>query len=297
MPISPRELKHFEKAGKLTGQALEFGVGLVDEGVRLVTVASEIERFIKKKGGEVAFPVNLSVNQQAAHYTPLHDDTLTFQAGDIVKVDVGVHINGYIGDSARTVEVTTNSNKALIDASIDALDAALRTIRGGQTTGEIGAVVEKAIKARGFTPIRNLSGHSIERFNLHAGLSIPNHKETFSDTIEIGTVVAIEPFASTGSGKVKGRTPGNIYIFKRDRDVPDQDASKLLRTIRKRHPALPFSERDVANIVPDIKASIKRLTRMGCIYAYPVLSDSGLVSQREHTVYVTADGCQVLTRP
>ena len=162
------------KAGRIAGEARELGISLVALNVPLVKVAEETEAYIYEKGAKLAFPTNISINDIAAHFSPnLHDD-IRFSNGDVVKVDVGAHVDGYIGDTAATVEVGTKNWTDLIGASSRALTFAIEMINDGTPVNAIGGAVERSIKESGFRPIVNLNGHEVKQYNLHAGLSIPN---------------------------------------------------------------------------------------------------------------------------
>lgn len=297
--MTSHEAEMLRQAGEIAGKARDYGASLVKEGAKLLDVAEKVEAFIIESGGDLAFPTNLSINNQAAHYTPTHDDGKVFRRGDIVKVDVGANVDGYIGDTAITIEVGTNHQKRLIEASSEALAAAISIIRPGVSVREVGQVVSTVITSFGFRPVRNLTGHQLKQYILHAGLSIPNVDDGDSTILREGMAIAVEPFASAGSGVVDGRTSGNIFHALRIRHVGDDAADALVRAIEGRR-GLPFSERDLYKSDPDpdnFPKHIRKLHRMGIIRPYPILSDTkgGLVSQREHSLLITADGCEVLT--
>jgi len=298
--MTSREAEMLRRAGEIAGKARDYGASLVKEGAKLLDVAEKVEAFIIESGGDLAFPINLSINNQAAHYTPAHDDERIFHGGDIVKVDVGAHVDGYIGDTAITVEVGTHHQKRLIEASSEALEAAISIIRPGVSVREVGQVVSTVITSFGFRPVRNLTGHQLKQYILHAGLSIPNVDDGDSTILREGMAVAVEPFASAGSGVVDGRTSGNIFHALRIRHVGDDAADALVLAIEARR-GLPFSERYLYKNDPDpdnFAKHLRKLHRMGIIRPYPILSDTkgGLVSQREHSLLIKADGCEVLTR-
>lgn len=289
---------HMRNAGRIAGEALAFGSGLIKEGALLLEVAEAVEAFIVDKGGSVAFPVNIAINSQAAHFTPSHDDDLRFRRGDVVKLDVGAHQKGYIGDTALTVEVGTHHCEAMIRASRAALDVALDLIRPGVSLAMVGGRIEETIKSFGFRPIRNLTGHSMERYNLHAGLSIPNINEKVPGEVRAGQLIAIEPFATDGAGKVDGHKKSNIYRLHRE-DTPLKGPSKdLVKGAQKEFRTLPFSERWAARRVNKPAPILQQLVRQRAIQSYPILNDvkGGTVTQAEHTILITEDGCDVLTR-
>ena len=286
------------KAGKIAGEARSLGASMVDENVRLLDVAEEVEAYIIRKGAKPAFPANLSINNQAAHYTPHSQDPLKFHKGDLVKVDVGAQVNGYIGDTAETVEVGTKTHTALIEASAKALEMALNTVTDNIAVSAIGAVVERAIQSNGYVPVTNLTGHSMKQYNLHAGISVPNYDNGDKTKVSSGMLVAIEPFATDGAGEIDNGKPGNIYRILRDRSAKDKGADELLQKIKDNFNTLPFCERWCAAIDSNAQTNLKTLLRRGIIYSYSILNEvkDGLVSQKEHTVYLDGSKTIVTTR-
>lgn len=290
-------LESYHAAGRIASEARDYGASLVGEGSSLLEVAEKVENLIERRGGIPAFPVNIAVDDVAAHYTPHHNDKDVFVRGNIVKVDVGVHVDGYIGDTALTVEVGTRNWTDLIRAPEHALKTAIELIKPNVQMRMIGGAIERAIESVGFKPISNLTGHSMQRFSLHAGESVPNILDSNTAIVKEGDVLAIEPFATDGAGKVTGRKGGNIYRLLRARELKNKALSNLLHTIEERFSTLPFAERWCLPF--DNKASnrLSKLVRAGALYCYPVLRDGvgGMVSQAEHTVVVTKSGCEVIT--
>jgi len=280
------------KSGKVAAAALKYGLSLVKEGSRVLSIAESIENRIRQEGAMPAFPACVCINDVAAHYTPTHDDPLVLRRGQVVKIDLGSHVDGYIADTARTVEVGTNNWTNLIRASEAALETAIEVIRPNIPTRMIGAAVERTIDSFGFRPVVNLTGHSIERFNLHAGKSIPNVGDRSSDVIAEGDIVAMEPFASTGAGKVDGGRPANIYRLLRSKELKHEPSNRMLKFIDETFKGLPFSERWCYRFDERAPAILRKLQRTGLVMAYKQLVDikGGMVSQAEHTVLVTSEG-------
>lgn len=292
------ELEKYLKAGRIASKARDATAEQIAAGAKLLEIAEFAESEIARLGGRPAFPVNIAIDTVAAHYTPHSEDALEFKAGQVVKLDLGVHVDGYIADTALTVEVSTNRWSALISASRDALEMVLEGMSPGIRAGTVGGTISSAIKARGFEPVANLTGHSLERFNLHAGVSIPNIPDGSTAELSPGMAVAIEPFATNGIGRVAGRRSGNIYKLLRLKEMDDPDLDVLLDSIHEEFRYLPFPERWVARNTPKPERALKRLLRAGAIATYPILSEvrNGMVSQFEHTVVVTEKGCLVTTR-
>ena len=282
--------EEYREAGKIARNALQLGIRSIKEGVSYKEVAEKVEEYIKAKGAKPAFPVNISVNSVAAHFTPSNNCKEVFKKGDLVKLDVGAHINGCIGDTAMTIEVATKKHAKLIEAAEEALKEAIRIIKAGIKIEEIGKSIEEKIKAYGFNPIKNLHGHSLERFKLHAGLSIPNFYTKNKKMLKEGQVVAIEPFVTNGVGIVIDSGLGNIYRIEK--------RASIIKEIERRFNALPFAERWLHEIYGErtpLKLSFLLKRRIIAPYFKLVEMKGGMVSQAEHTLYVTDDGCEILT--
>jgi len=291
----PIETDDYRKSGRILHEALETGVAMVQEGNLYTDVAEAIESIIWEQAAP-AFPVNISVNEVAAHYTPAVNDMHRFRNGDVVKIDAGVHVNGYITDSARTVVVGHNNlHIKMVSAVEEALDNAITIVKAGTRVSDIGKTIEETIDAYGFKPIINLQGHSLERYTLHAGLSIPNVTITSRRKLKVGEVIAIEPFATTGSGSVVNGETGHIY------HLTGRGQGAIVQAIRQQFGTLPFASRWMKHVVDSerIQTTLRFLLRRRYLRSYSVLLDSGggIVTQKEHTVIVTEDDCEVITSP
>ena len=292
------ELEKWKEAGKLAHDALHFGKKLIEEGKSMLDITEKIENYVYHNGGKLAFPTNLAINNVGAHWTPSTKTTEKFQKGDLVKLDVGVHIDGYIGDNALTVEVGTEKYGKLIDTSREALNAAIEVAGPGINVGMIGYAVQTTIENRGYKPIANLTGHGIKRYNLHSGISVPNVKENGGAVLKPGDIIAIEPFVTDGAGRVGGKRNSNIYHVRQVRNIRDEKAAEMIDEIQHRYKGLPFAERWLHDIqTNDATNSLTKLMRAGIVSYYPVLDElgKGMVAQSEHTVLITNSGSEVLT--
>lgn len=291
----------YKLAGEIASEARDYGKDLIKSGLSLLDVATKVESKIIENGAEIAFPVNLSINEIAAHYSPKHNDTLVFKKGDVVKLDVGAHVDGYIADTAITVEVGTNNYSDLIKASSDALDNIIDFIKPDIALFEIGKIVEDTITSYNFRPIDNLTGHSMKRYILHTGLSVPNvPNKSYRAKIKEGDVLAIEPFASNGAGHVNTGNGSNIYICKDAinlRLLRNKNSRIIFDKVKNKYKTLPFAQRWFENYFTNSEIILKKLVFSGLIKQYPQLIDAkrGIVSQKEHTVILTEDGCEVIT--
>src|SRR2546429_2831560 len=217
-------------AGRISREARERAGGLVSDGVLLHEVAEEVEDLMRKKGARPAFPHCIWIDDTAAHYSPTHDAALRFRRGNVVKLDLGAQLDGWIADTAVTVEVGTRNWTALARASELALQTAIEAVHGGVSTRALGEGIQRAIEAHGFRPIRNLTGHTTERYLLHAGKSVPNIAHGH-DTLHAGEVVAIEPFASSGAGEADGRRTGNIYRVLQNKPEKQSASDDILQIL------------------------------------------------------------------
>src|SRR3989344_4883104 len=293
--MNEEDIKKYEKAGKIAAGVLEFGRRLIKEDVLLIDVADKIEEKIILLGGKPAFPVNISLNSIAAHYTPSIDDKTVFK-NDLVKLDVGVHVEGFIGDTACTVDLT-KENKEMVKASEDALNEAIKIIKRGINANEIGKVINEKISGFNFKPIRNLSGHKLEQYMLHTDITIPNYDNKDKTKIE-DCVIAIEPFATDGAGLINEGKLSGIFSFVAKKPIRDMIARNVLEFIAEEYQTLPFAARWIIKKF-GLKANyaLRLLESNGIIRQYPQLAEvnKGLVSQAEHTVLVN-DKIRVLTK-
>lgn len=294
--LDPDVREAYVEAGRIAKEARTLAADLAEPGTPLLTVAERTESFIREQGAQPAFPVNLSIDDDAAHYTPDRSDDAVVPDDCLLNIDVGAHVDGYIGDTAVTVD-PAGSHPALAEASRAAVNAALDLVEPGANIGAIGAAIQEAIESEGFKPVSNLSGHGLDHYTQHSGLSIPNIATDTDATLEPGMVVAIEPFATDGAGRVKDGRPGNIYKLENDR-ARGRTERKVLGEIQNRFRALPFTSRWVESIPPaQVRSTFASLVRNGNIHSYDVLTEAGggMVAQTEHTVIV-ADDPVVTTR-
>ncbi|MDP2750961.1 MAG: type II methionyl aminopeptidase, partial [Nanoarchaeota archaeon] len=288
---SKEELETWKKAGKIAGECLLYGKGLIKQGITVREVCEKVEYKINQLGGKPAFPVQISLNSVAAHYCPGHSDDTVFKEGDIAKIDVGVHIDGCIGDCACSVDLSNDKrHQKLIDASKDALENALKMVKPEIKVCDIGKEIGRTIREKGFSPVINLSGHGLSKYNIHCSPSIPNYENSDHTVLEKGMFIAIEPFASTGSGKIMEQESGEIFRLADDsRPVRSLFAREILKEIKK-YNGLPFTTRWLTKKFPLVKVNLalREMNNSGMIRVYPPLPDTekGLISQAEHSVYV-----------
>ena len=289
------------KAGRIAAQVRERMKEKVKPGVKVIDLCDTAEKMINELGGKPAFPCNIDIDRVAAHYVSPLGDTIEIQPGQLVKVDVGVHVDGYIADTAVTVCLDP-ALKKMAEAAEAALEAAIKAMKTGARTSDVGAIIEHLIKNRGFKPIRNLTGHKLSRYIIHAGKSIPNVKMMIGEKLLEGEVFAVEPFSvlPTAAGEVRDGAPSNIYRFDRKRNISSGVAKEMLNFIQAEYRTLPFASRWVLRRFPgpDGINAFDELLKSKTIISYPQLIEklNGVVAQAEHTVIVTKEGCTVTTR-
>jgi methionyl aminopeptidase len=291
------EIAKFRQAGRIAATARDYGLSLIKPGGLLLEVAVAVEEEIRRLGGEPAFPAQISLNQIAAHYCSPPDDPIRFKEGDVAKLDVGAHVNGYVGDCAGTVDL--GGYGLLVEASKQALANALETVAPGVPIQEVGHAVHAAITGLGFNPVSNLTGHAVGVYQVHGEPQIPNVPERSKLTFEKGQVLAIEPFASTGKGFVTERGMPEIFSVRGRPKLKRGMDPAVLEGIAE-FKGLPFARRNLAERfpLPEVNSTLSQLLKRGMLHAYPPLSErnEAFISQAEHTIYV-GDKVEILTLP
>lgn len=284
------------KAGTIAKQVLDFARTVVKPGESVLEAAEAIEAKIKELGAQPAFPTGLARNEWAAHCTPSRDSLEVFSDRDLVKVDVGTHIDGMIADTAITLDFS-GAHAALCKASEDALNAAIKAMVPGAELGAIGKVIEDTIRAAGFRPIENLTGHELAPGLVHSGVSVPNIGCTMPQKLQVGEVFAIEPFATTGAGLVIEAPEVNIYSLIGVKPVRMAASRNILEHILNEYQMLPFTERWLPVQGLSMRTALKELERAEVIRTYPALREkaNGMVAQFEHTVIIEESGARVIT--
>jgi methionyl aminopeptidase len=293
-------LDKFRRSGKILRQTREELRSFVREGMPVIEICERAESLIRDKGGNPAFPCNVSIDDIAAHYTSPPNDTRTVPEKSVVKVDIGAHVDGYVTDTAITICFNPEYEN-LVETAERALKTAVDSILPDMSTSKLGMIIEKAIKTRGFKPVSNLTGHQVGRYLVHAGTSLPNVSHILSSKIKLGGVYAIEPFVTLPDavGKVENGDDVTIFRFVKSRSVKNPHARQLLKHIEENFRTLPFAERWLQDIVPKehYKEAFRELLTSKALMGYPIFIEASRkkVAQAEHTVLIVQDGCVVLT--
>jgi methionyl aminopeptidase len=293
-------LEKFKLSGGILRETREEIKHFVREGMPIIDVCEKAETLIKKKGGKPAFPCNVSINEIAAHYTSPPDDQTKIPEKSIVKVDIGAHVDGYVADTAVTICFNPEYDNLVKTAEL-ALERAVESIGPDMSTSKLGTIIESTIKSRGFKPISNLTGHSVGRYLVHAGTSLPNVSQLLSSRLKVGGVYAVEPFVTVPNaiGKVENEDQSTIFRFVKSRSQKNPHAKQLLKYIEESFWTLPFAERWIQSIVPKehYREAFRELLSSKAVMAYPVFVEISRkpVAQAEHTVLIIKDGRVVLT--
>ena len=288
------------RAGKIAGEVRENVRNTDWTGKTVYEICEHVESEIIKRGAKCAFPVNTSINEVAAHYTAEPNDPLTIKNDDLVKIDLGAQINGYIADTAVTVCYNPEFDN-LVQAAELSLSNAMSMIKVGVKSSDVGRTIEKTIKQMGFLPIANLSGHSLDQYTIHAGKSVPNIWSIGSFTFNENQAFACEPFVTTGDGlgvvhegKIK-----NIFALSSRKKTKDKEADKMLDYIWQNFNLLPFALRWLTNEWEEKEARnlLEVLVKKKAVHAYPVLVEGNgqRVTQAEHTFIPNETGVTITT--
>jgi methionyl aminopeptidase len=301
MTVSEEMLQKYRRAGKIAAHVREYMKRTVSEGMPIIEVCEKTESLIRKKGGKPAFPCNVSVNEVAAHYTSSLEDKRTIPANSVVKIDIGVHVDGYIADTAVTVSFNPEYDR-MVRTAEEALQTGIKILRPKLPISRFGSIIEKTIVTRGYKPVSNLTGHQLGRYLIHTGKSLPNVSHLSLAKVNIGEIFAIEPFVTVAeaAGRIEYGKEAHIFRFMKHKSLKNEYARQLLDYIFKNFQTLPFTERWLQKIfVPydRYKEAFRELLSSKALMSYPVFIEASgkPVAQAEHTVIVTEEGCQVLT--
>ena len=297
------EFDSYVKAGEIAKEVKTFARGLIKPGVKLIDVAEAIDSKIFELGGEPAFPVNLSLNEVAAHFTP--EPGCDKVAEGILKVDLGVAVDGFIADTAFSVDFTEDGKfKDMISLNEKILGNVTEIVKPGVLAKDVGDSVQDSLEAWNnekdskFAVIKSLSGHALGKDSIHAGLTISNYRN--DNKAELDGAFAIEPFVTTGVGDIYEGPVGGIYVLQNETNVRDRDARAVLKFIKEKFVTRPFCLRFLVDefdlSITKLKFILKGMVRQGILHEYPMLIEKSKtpVSQAENT-FVVRDGEVVCT--
>ena len=295
-------LENYTSAGRIASIVRENTRKRNHVGRTLDEICNSIEKEIIDNGGLPAFPVNISINEVAAHYTAEPNDQIVIKDTDVVKIDLGVHINGYIADTAVTISYDPKYDQLIKIVELS-LSEAIKIAKHNTKSSEIGKTIENTISHNGLKPIQNLSGHSLDQYIIHAGKSIPNIK-TYGSSFSLSSnqAYAIEPFVTTndGLGIVYEGKIRNIFSLISRKPTKDKKADEFIMYLWNRFKTLPFALRWLVNdfAEPSTRNMLDFLIKKKNVRAYPILVEGNnkVVSQAEHTVFISENLSYIITK-
>ena len=300
MSVPQEDLQKYQLAGKIAREVREEIHRTVKEGMPIIDICEKVEGMTREKGGKPAFPCNVSINEIAAHYTSPPDDKQTIPEKSIVKVDIGVHVNGYIADTATSICFDPEYDD-MVRTAEEALAQAVEILRPGLSITRFGSEIQKTIKTKGFKPISNLTGHLIRRYIIHAGKSLPNVFNISASRIKEGEIYGVEPFVTVtnATGRVENIKEEHIFRYSKNKSLKNPYAKQILSYIKKNFLTLPFTERWLNKFASSssYKSAFSELLSSKAVIGYPVFVEASRkpVAQAEYTVLIEKDGCVVLT--
>ena len=296
--MNEHALDSFRRAGTIASEARDWAYAQVEPGARIRDVLEGTEALIRERGGEPGFPAQSSRNAIAAHYCSPPDDETRYAEGDCVKVDIGVHVDGYVADTAATKDLSDDGRwQDLIGASSAALEAAIGLAGPGALIPKLGGAIERTIVEAGYQPIRSLTGHGLGRWLVHTKPQIPNVAHRGAARLQEGMVIAIEPFATPGRGTIVEQGQPEVFMLAGQPSETDSIDPDVLESITAWN-GLPIARRYFQqHAEADVSRAFAMLAQRGLLVLYPplVVADGAMVAQTEHTLYVNADGVELLT--
>ena len=293
-------MKKYKRAGRIAAEVRTGARALVTPGTPIIDICEKVESMTRKKGGKMAFPCNVSVNEIAAHYTSPPNDKQTIPEKALVKVDIGVHVEGFIADTATTI-CFDPEYEYMVGTAKEALEKAVEILRPGLSITRFGSTIQKVIKTRGFKPVSNLTGHLIRPYIIHAGKSLPNVFNISTSRIKEGEVYGVEPFVtvSNAAGRVENMREAYIFRYARHKSLKNSYAKQILKYIKTHFKTLPFTERWLGDFQSSssYKSAFSELLLSKSLLSYPVFIEASRkpVAQEEYTIMIEKDGCVVLT--
>lgn len=282
--MDKEEFDNYCKAGEIAKKLRKYSLTFIKKGMKLIDIANKIDERIVELGGKPAFPVNLSLNEIAAHYTPSIDDETI--AEGLLKIDIGVEVEGYIADFAFSIDLTDEKkyqemillNEEILEKTLDSLDYE-------SICSDIGNSMSKLLEDKKFNIIKNLTGHSVDQYEIHSEISIPNTSNKDKTSLK-EKAIAIEPFLTTGTGEVIEGKPSEIFMMIKEKNVRDNESRKIINYISEEYKTKPFCKRWLDKAGFKTNFALKLLVKEGVLYNFPVLVEKtkGIVSQSEDTV-------------
>lgn len=290
-------LDKWRKAGKIAAETLEYGRTLIKNGSKVREVCDKIDQKIFDLGAKPAWPSQVGIDAVAAHYTPDPNDEFVFD-NNLVCLDVGAQVDGYVGDNAVSVDLSGKYGD-ILKASDEALKNVIKLVAPGVSLGELGRCIQETIESYNLQPVKNLCGHGINRFVIHDKPSIPNYDTGDKRVLTGNQIIAIEPFATNGAGMIYEADAGNIFALVQKKPVRSPFAREVLQFIEKEYGPFPFTTRWLSKEfgLGKTNLALKELLNSGCLHEHPPLIEKakGMVAVFEKTMFV-GEKTEILTK-
>ena len=302
-PDENDKIKSLEKAADIHKEVRRHLHNIIKPGVKLTDIVHIIENKTEELSNKsecvhrgIGFPVGLSLNSCAAHYHPSQNDSTLCKKDDVLKIDFGTEVNGWIIDSAFTVYFN-DKHDVLVNAVKEATETGIKNAGIDVDINDWAKNIKEVMNSYDIHPITNLGGHNIERGIIHGGYflpSCPNDKLIYKRMTE--GVYAIETFGSTIDDYVHETGEPTIFRMKPDCNMSTlkmDSSKKVMSTIKKKFKTLPFTDRYLSEI-QNCRTQLQILDKNGCIHSYPPLCvKNGYTAQYEHTIYIE-DGKKII---
>jgi len=298
--------------------ALEKAIALCVDGADIGTVCGQVDEFVeeelkkvfsnkksKKLERGIAFPCCLSVNEKAAHFSPCPDDSMALVTEDLVKIEVGAHIDGYAANAAHTIVVGGKSKGRQADAILaawNAFQAAQKTLKVGGLNQEVTANIQKVCEAFDCNAVQGVLSHKMKKHLNDGNESIIN-KETPEQRVEDwefapGDIIGLDVYVSSGEGMPK-ELDIRTTVYKREMDqhynLKSKHARQFFHTVNQKYPTLPFSIRGFEDLT-GAKVGVKECLTHELLMDYPVLGEKkgDFIAQFKGTIAVQPKSIAVL---
>ncbi|KAI5956939.1 MAP2 [Candida jiufengensis] len=314
-----KKWEDFRKGAEIHRRVRQKARSSIKPGMTMIEIADLIENSVRnytnndhtlKQG--IGFPTGLSLNHVAAHYTPNTGDKLTLSQNDIMKVDIGIHINGRICDSAFTMTFNEDGKyDTILKAVKEATNTGIKESGIDVRLNDIGESIQEVMESYEMEEngkilpikcIKNLNGHNIGDYVIHSGKTVPIVANGDMTKMEEGEIFAIETFGSTGKGYVLPEGECSHYALNQNIDnikIPSEKASTLLKNIKTNFGTLPWCKRYLERTGEEkYLLALNHLVRSGIVEDYPPIVDTkgSYTAQFEHTILLHPHKKEVVTR-
>lgn len=317
----------YKAAAEICNKAIASAISSCKAGAKIVDVCQSTDGLIAKECGTifkgkniekgVAFPTCISVNNTVGHFSPLPEDATVLKDGDVLKIDLGVHIDGWIAVQAQTILVQESFDSPIAGRAADAIQAArtafevaLRLIRPGKKVSDVAGALSKVVEDFGCNLVEGVMSHQMKQFVIDGNKCVlnrptPEHKVEDAE-FEENEVYAVDIVVSTGEGKPRVLDEKETTVYKRAIDMEYKLKLKASRAvfseINKKYPAMPFTVRALltdgdSDLQKQLRLGLVECLNHGLLHPYPVLHEKTgeFIAQMKGTVLLMPNGSDKVT--